>query len=596
MADTSPQGIMSSAYGQATGLSAQGQAYAAKLAELANVKFDVEIPAADLNELDASISSLLGMLSNISTIKISDDTTKDITPPDEYKSGTVGEIIVPDFKEAVPVPEYPQALKLITPDVPAPRPLNTVTMPDMPKYTMPRAPEIAELSFPDVPGFEFPDFTEPVPVDELGKPSSVFTYDETEFQSLLMSPVITALISDIAGGLVPDEELDFNLSVSRIDNEVQKAVSDTKRQFTQSGFSMPTGAMMAAVSAALHSAANTKITAASDHALKKATLKIENRKAALEKAIGYEGILRQYFGGLWERALNAAKYTQEAAIAIYNARLEHFKTRLAAYSAAIQVFSEKMKALSVKADIYRTEISAVQVKSEVQKTRVAVYQAELAAVESQIKIYETSMAAAKIGVEINAEIVRTFAAEVEAYKGVILANQTQIEGYKAAISAENLKLEPYRAAVQGYSASMEGKKILLSKGQANLNAAFEAAKLKIERYNADIQQYRADIEHNMTYLQRQLEKHSGDINAYNAMGSLTERAYNLQYEIKKTNANLNVESAGLQLRKADLKLREQMNNYELKLKATAEGTALFRSLASGWISIMNAISSVTQSI
>ncbi|MBF0459748.1 MAG: hypothetical protein HQK99_17830, partial [Nitrospirae bacterium] len=117
-----------------------------------------------------------------------------------------------------------------------------------------------------------------------------------------------------------------------------------------------------------------------------------------------------------------------------------------------------------------------------------------------------------------------------------------------------------------------------------------------EQYNYDIAQYRADIERNMTYLQRHIEKHGGDINAYNAMGYLTERAYNLQYEIKKPNANLNVSGSEIALRKAELQLREQMNNYELKLKATAEGTALFRSLASGWISIMNAITSVTQTI
>ncbi|MBF0517596.1 MAG: hypothetical protein HQK97_10880, partial [Nitrospirae bacterium] len=514
MAGTTPSDIMSGAYGQATSLSAQGQAFAEKLAALANVQFDVTIPTADFSALDESINNLLGMLSNITPISIKDETTKDITAPDDPKIGNVGEINVPDFTEAVPVPDYPQPLRLIEPDAPVRPALNAVAIPEAPVIAKPTAPEIAALSFPDSPGFEFPEFNEAFPTDDVGKPTNYFSYNEAEYASALQSPVITALISDIAGGLVPDEELDYNLAVARIDNEALKAVADTKRQFTQSGFSMPTGSMMAAVVAAQLNASNSKITAISDHALKMSGLKLENRKAALDKAIQYDGILRQFFGSLWERALNAAKYIHEAAMAIYSARLEHHKSRRDDYLAIIQANSEKIKALSVKADVYRTEMTAVQIKSETDKTRVAVYQAQLQAVESEIKIYQTAMEAAKLGVEINAEIVKAYAVDMEAYKGVIMSNSTQIEGYKAGISAENLKLEPFKLATAAYTASMEGKKVMLSKGQANLNAVIEGAKLRLEKYNLDMAQYKADIEHNMTYMQRVLEKHAGDISAY----------------------------------------------------------------------------------
>ncbi|MBF0487802.1 MAG: hypothetical protein HQK98_06545 [Nitrospirae bacterium] len=596
MADATPQGLMNYAYTQANNSSAQASAYAERLAQLATVEFIVDMPTTDLAALDASITNLLGMINTISPILISDDIKKNITAPGNDIINPITGITVSDFTDTVPALNYPTAPTLTTPDVPTKPILNAVTVPDKPSLTMPKAPDIAGLSFPDNPGFEFEGFTASAPTDNVGEPTNLFYYNEAEFQSLLQNPVITALINDIAGGLVPDEALDYNLAISRIDNETQKALAETRRTFTQSGFSMPTGAMIAAMQASLLNSNNQKITAVSDHALKISGLKIDNRKAALDKSIQYEDILRKFFGSLWERTLNAAKYLNDAGIAVYNARIEHFKQKLAAYTTDLQVYSEKIKALSVKAEIYKAEISVVQVQSEVQKTQVAVYQAQLSAVESQIKIYQTTMEAAKIGVEINAEIVKSFGIEVEAYKSVISANQLQIEEYKAATSAENLKLEPYKAGVEGYKAGIEGKRVTADIAKTNLNATIEAGKLKIEKYNADIQQYKADIEHAMTYLQRQIEKHGGDIQAYNTQGYLAERAYNLQYQIKKANADLNVSSSELQIKKADLELRQQMNNYELQLKANSEIAGIYKSMVSATLSVLNMITSLEQQV
>ncbi|KWT73770.1 hypothetical protein [Candidatus Magnetominusculus xianensis] len=594
-----PSGIINNAYTQSNNTVTSAANYANRLAQLAEVEFNIStVPDMDLEALDEMKSAINNILSNVPSIsnKFKDSTDYDkAEKPDDISVGKMDKINVPDFTDAVPAVNYPQPLNL----KPLAEPVNTYSktsykMPDAPKTNMPKAPEIAELSFPGAPSYDFPTFSVLSPADDIGEPTNYFSYDEAAFDSALQSPVVAALLNDIAGGSVPDEALEYNLAIARIDNQIEKAVSDAKRTFTQSGFSMPTGAMLSAIQAARLSAANQKITAVADHSLKMSSLKIDNRKAALTNAIQYESILRQFFGLVWERALNAAKYLNDAGMALFNARLEKYKAKWQAYSIAVQVFTEKIKALSIRADIYRAELQAVQIKAEVGKTRVEVYNAQIAAIEAQIKIYQSSLDAVKTSIEIDFQQLKVYAAETEAFGHMVSAQNTQLEMYKATIAAENMKYEPYKLALSAYQARLDGKKISTQIGEANLKAKTEEAKFKIEQYTADIMNYKGQVDSQMTYLQRLVELYQGDVSAFNAKGLLTEKAYGTLYDVRKTNVGFNIDKAKFALQKSELELKQQINQYDLKLNANKAVADVYKTLAAGFTSAINAIAMVTQ--
>lgn len=594
-----PGTIISNAYSQSNTTITSAQSYAERLAQLAEVKITLDdIPSLDLGALDEMMSTLDNILNNQpSMAKLTDSSTYDKpAAPGSIDVGDMGQIDVPDFTDAVPTPSFPPPVSITQPDAPTNKyNPGSYTIPAKPNYNMPTAPQIKELIYPDVPLFEYPDYLDKEPVNDIGEPLNLFKYDEAAFDSALQSPVVAALLKDIAGGLVPDEELDYGLAVSRIDNEVRKSVADTKRQFTSSGFSMPTGAMMAAVAATLQNAANQKITEASGHALKISGLKIENRKTAMGNAIQYETVLRQFFGAVWERALKAAQYLNEAGMEIFKGRIDRYNAKVNAYAIGAQVYAERMKALTIKAEVYATQLKGVEIQSEVQKTSVVLYNAQMAGIETQMKIFQSELEAVKTALEIDYKALQAYSVEVEAFKGLNQANEVQIKAYEAQVSAENLKLEPYKLSLSTQAAKTETAKVKAQISAENLKASTESAKLKVQKYATDIQKYHAEVEHNMLFMQRQVEKYQGDISSFNAKGYITERAYNMLYEVRKANKGYDIEKARFGLQKSELEMRQQVNQFDLKMRANIAIADVYKNLAAGYLSAINAIAMVSTS-
>jgi len=557
------------------------------------------------------ISTEIGAIDKVITaITLPDDPTQpagldyaNINQPAEPTFDTVTAPVLPDppeFTAERPTVTYPAKPGSISAAVPASPALNDVNLPEAPTITLPSEPSLLAIDIPATPVIDLPVFsaTQPAVPDSPLVPD--FAFNEPEYISSLLSSLQTLLQEWVDGastGLSADvEQKLFDRSRSREDAASLRTREEVIRNFSNSGFPAPPGAMQSMLLNAARETSDKVSAINRDITIQVAELEQANRKFAIEKSTQLEGILIQRADGVANRALQAAQITVTSAISLYQIIVSRYQAQLAGFQTEAAVYETLVRAAISKLEIYRGQLEGQQLIGNLNESAVKIYAERVNAVISTIETYKAQVSAAEVASNINRNIIARFGEEVNAYQAQVAAKAAEYDAYAKELQAEIYKLDGYKTDADVFKSRIDGFQSLVQarslekdieyrvkqENPVNLyRARIEAFSSLVgaERdrvqslatvYDSDIRRYAAKVD-GLAKLNR------GDIDEYQAKGQLM---------IQEAQTNLQVLSANV----------ERLARIMVTATEVARsGGAISAQLAASAMSMLNFSQTVSQS-
>lgn len=502
-------------------------------------------------------------------------------------------ITVPEFTSVAPALNIPATPDTTLPSVPTAPSISDPVLPTAPTITLPTAPSFSSVNLPLPPSVDIPSFTAGLPSEDFLTPTNNFTFYEAQYSSDLLDELNSKLLSDLQNGGYGIETADEQALFNRLrDRETELAltqVDEIRRSAAARGFPLPPGALQIAEQRAFQELQNKVSDVNRDIGIKRADLFVENRRFAIEQAKNIENILIGFHNSVQERALNAARYTLDAAIQIYKAQLDRYNARLDAYRTEAQVFEARIRASLAQVEIYKTEMDGARLEVETQKAQTDLYRAQLAGIEQIVSIYRARMEAAGVQATIERTRLESFRALIDAYQAQVQAKTSQMQMYEAQIKGEMAKVQAYEVEARAYSARVDGLKTRADISVANLRQETEQARALIDIYNGQLKGSELSLQAQVEEIRSKTNLYQADTTAFGAAAQALAEAYRLEQQQSSSNKELILKAAELQIQNVRTELEQLKTLVGTKLDASRIAGQYITALISGHIASINAI-------
>ena len=497
---------------------------------------------------------------------------------------TVSPVDVPSFNVIDPSIAIPDAPSVDWPSDPGEAPsLVYPSIPTKPSYDLPSAPVIEDITIPSPPDVELPSFEGELPIDDVDLPQSIFIYNETVYQSALRDAVsnkLLGIVEDGGTGLASDvEEAIWARARARKDLEVEKMYDEAEDYFASRGFILPPGALSGRLASVQREVVRAEQQINYEIMIEQAKLAQTNTHFAMTTAVQQEANIMTYVSGVATRALDAAKYTQEAAIAIFNACVAKYNQKLMTYQACAVVYESRIRAAGLVLDQYKTRLEGIRITADIQRLYVDVYKTQVSAVETLMNLYRTEMEAAKIQGEIERVKLEGFRAKVEAYKAKLDAITSKYNAYQAHIAGEAAKANVYEAQVRSYLGRVQGVQVEASINIAEAETKVAMNKNLIEAYRADIEKYNVETRALLGELETKGNVYGHDVGAYEADVRLAGVKIEGDISIFKAAVEKSRIFIEQKLAEVKMKLDAAMRLHEIHLEALKSGSNVTAQMA-----------------
>lgn len=268
--------------------------------------------------------------------------------------------------------------------------------------------------------------------------------------------------------------------------------------------------------------------------------------------------------------VNTAKYN------MYQAQLAGEETKVKIYGAQVQAYTAQMEAKKIEADINikNAEIVIESNKNEIQKYLGSIekYKADWSGIESRndaaTKEFLGNAEVAKLKNEME---IAKLDGDIKAYLGLV-------EAYKAAIQADVANLD---AEIKAYMAKEETKKL-------GLQADISVIEAEAKSYIAEVQGESAKSDAINSYNEGQARIYAAEVDGYRAEASVAAEIIRGEVQAYDAEVKGQVANAELQLKSAEVSLRELNRMNEVQLETIKAGAQISAQLAAGAMGALNA--------
>jgi len=370
-------------------------------------------------------------------------------------------------------PAAPATFTGSIPDAPALGTINDV--PDFPGVSLPAAPSLLSVSTYRFGGVDIPTFSDDIPELQVAAPSVVSYTPGSQYTSGLLTSATNTLqdwIDNGSTGLTKAEETAlWNRAREREAIATADALLELDR-LEVLGYSIPTGVYLDSrlkITTEMHART---VSLSREITVENARLMVENGRQALAQAVQLESTLLNYNNQIEQRAFESARFETEAAVSIYNARVQAYAAFIDAYRIKVAAYEAKIRGELAKVEAYSAEMQAEQVKANVNTSLVQQYATQVNAALAEIEVYKASVDAINAKAEIEKIKSEIYAEQIRAYVANINAYTAQVEGFKSVVAAEATKQDAYKSRVDAYG--------------IQVSAAYKAIEARIEEYKAKL--------------------------------------------------------------------------------------------------------------
>ena len=508
---------------------------------------------------------------------------------------TLTDVVVPDLDAIAPSVSFPSAPSSALPTSPGAAPsFVSPDIPTAPLVDLPAVPTFEALSLPAVPSIDLPSFAGILPTDDLVAPTAEFQYAEAVYDSTLLDPLKTKLLSDLQNGGygidTTDEVALFNRARDRAIEAMLSKIEDAGRAMAVRGFPLPPGELSLHIADAYQDMQDAVSDNSRDITLERSKLFVENRQFTIREVKDVEQILIGFHNSVQERALNVARLSVEMSIAVFKALVERYAARVGAYRAEAEAFADRIRGELAKAEIYRTEVEAKNIESQMQRALVERYLAQLRGIEISVDIFRTKMDAAAIHAGIERTKLDAFRAQVDAYTAQVQSKVAEFGMFRAQIDGETAKIGVYEAQVRAFNGQVSAAKIKSEVQLGKLQTETEQARIQLATYQGALEQYKADVERQVQSGRLQVEYYRGATDEANMLNQGSLGRAQLQQEVLKSTTQQNIQISQMTIENAKTRILGVVESLRFRTKAAEFGAEKFFAQLTAIISAVNSLS------
>lgn len=506
---------------------------------------------------------------------------------------------VPEFNEVAPIIANVPVPASLNASLPAEPALSNLVLPDSPAYTLPQVPTLQGLNLPAVPSIDIPFFSESVGDLPLA-PSVEFAWNDVTYASTLLDSSRAKLLDVIVGqsqALSPEaEEAIWNRARDRETRITQGVIEDAAASFAARGFQLPSGTLVRIVQTALQEQMMKESSISRDIMIRQSEMQVENFRFTLTAAIQLEGKLIDSFNLAQARSLDAAKFTFQSYIDLFNAKVSLFQADVQAFQAKAEVFRTQLQAELARLEIYKSELEGQKLVAQLNESQVRTYVAQLDAIKVVADIYRSQVDAAKAVIEADGVKVELFRSQIAGYESLVKAKTAEFEGYATRVRAESTKVDMYVAKTQAFKSRAEAFDSLVKATLGSSELEFKQnQEFPLEVYKQKTQGYLAAIQAESSRINALADVYKTRVDAYAATESAKSDIARSQTEILKSVTDASVAQAELSLKAIDQNIRMAIAAHETAQQSLRAAGQLSGQLAAAALSARNVSASLSSS-
>lgn len=506
---------------------------------------------------------------------------------------------IPELAVAAPTLVFPTAPTTPMPPSPGNAPeFVSPALPAKPSLTLPTAPTFAPVALPESPLVEMPYFDLDADFGDVTAPTNVFEYGEREYQSALLDATKAKLLDDILnGGYGIDDEDERRLWERARDRELATAntkIDELSRMHAARGFTLPSGSLYAQQEAVQQDALDKVSSLSRDIMIKKADLYVENRKFTITAATQLEDILLKHFGFAAERALNAARLQVELGMALFNAQLQKFNSKVEAYRSYAAAFESRVRAALTAVEVFKAKIEGAKLTVETQKLYADVYQTQITGVNAMANLYKTEMEAAQVAASIENLKLQAFRAQVETYAERVRARGVEFDMFKAQIDGEVAKVTAFDASVRAHTAQIQGYEAKARTADIVARTEIAQANAQLDTYKTDMDRYRADIAVVTEKIRSVLQQYATRVQEYTAFTGAMNNADEISVRAQESSGRNYVAYTQVVGDRLRVMVDQIIKDMEVRAGVSNNAAQVAAQLGSAWASSVTGLSATIE--
>ena len=505
----------------------------------------------------------------------------------------VDHVDIPSLDASNPSIHYPDDPdKTLPADPGGPPSITKPNLPTAPDYTISAAPVIKDLTIPPLPSLDIPSFEGTLPTDNIDPPSSIFEYNEPEYESLLKSTVegkLEDLVKNGGTGLATDvEDALLERAKDRLALKNEQMYDEAEKYFSSRGFSIPPGALSGRLSEIQKEQVRAAQQLNYEISIEQAKLAQTNTHFAITSVIQQEANVMTYITNRNNRMLDAAKYVQEAAISIFNSQIANYAKKLAAYQTSAAVYESKIRASALTLENYKAQLEGVKLSSDVQRQKIEMYGIQVSVHNTIAEIYRTRMEAARIQADVERLNLEGYRGEIDAYTARVNGIVSCYNVYQARIAGEAAKASVYAEQVRAYVGKVNAQRAAADINIAEINTEIEVNRNKLEEFKANIENANAILAAKIAKVDAASKIYGYDVDRYKAEISKAIAEVNAEvsrYQAESTHVS---DVARLGLAHSEVFLNQVQKRHEMELEKVKSGATIAAQMAASAISAVAA--------
>jgi len=509
----------------------------------------------------------------------------------------VGDISFRDVREidAGDAPEFTgEAPSIVLP----PKPVKTTiakpgaaptvddpTFGDAPDLAIPVVPTLRELELPNVPSIEEFSFDGVAPTDDLAAPDVTFNWSEDDYSSQLLTEINNNFLNTLQNGStgLPKEAEDalYQRARDRLTQASQAQKQEIMETFAARGFDMPNGVILDAVQRVVEERYKAENELNRDVFIDQAKRAWEFTVQTLTLGVQLENQLLNYATQVQNRAFEAAKYSVQAALDVYAAKVETFKARVSVYQTYAEVYRIQVEAELTKLERYKAQLEGQRMINELNRADIDIFTARLESLQTQVELYKTEIQAESEKTRAQAIQVDAFKSTVDAYVAQIQGQSEEYKAYKTEVEAEIAKIQSYETEVNAYGARVGAYKTLIDARRAVQDSDIEQNKAQVLKLQSDVERFKAELlgetsrlEANSTVFNTRVETYKSRLAGLTAYTQSNVSLFEAKVREAVSRGDLALKKAEIELTNATRAMEAVMNANEVGAKvASAIGSA-----------------------
>lgn len=367
--------------------------------------------------------------------------------------------------------------------------INYPAFPADVNVSLPAAPSLLSLSISQFGGINMPTLVDQTPVLNIVDPQPFAYTAGTGFTSSLLTQTLNLISTRLQGGTglsAAVEKAIWDRGREREAKTLADSLADLDRMESL-GYALPPGVHVDARIKLQTEFAAQSYGYSREVMIKQAELEQDNIKSTLSQSIELESKLMDQYNQIESRVLEAVKYSTQAGIETYNAKVQAYEAYVKAYSIKVEIYKAQIQGELAKVQAYQAAVEAESAKAQINTALVNQYKVQVDAALSTIELFKAQLSAVQTKAEIEKLKIEIYGEQVKAFGASINSYTAQVEGYKASITAEATKQQAYATSVEAYSAEVSAQAKIIDAKIAEYKGKLEAKQLEYEGYKAAVE-------------------------------------------------------------------------------------------------------------